>query len=159
MCLGCLRYVNICHTHRKSCNHCHTSVIMVIRRSISSVGLSLSSLKQSHQGYILCCCPGGLCCLIVEVFQVCDHNVKFAKVQLLSTLSHFPENLSDQTTLFHQTLTKLHCVVSALTDPALLLRTTQCLRLSSRSTALCNHKDEQPICLPELCRRLPSFPN
>ena len=73
-----------------------------------------------------------------------------AQVFFISTLSHFPENLPDRTTLFHDTSIELHCTVSTLSDPALLPQIVQCLRLSSRLAALCNPGGEHPVFLPEL---------
>lgn len=85
---------------------------------------------------------------MLRVWSQCQ----FAQVHLLLTLSHFPENLPDQTTLFHRTSTELHCAVLALSDPTMLLMTRHCLRLSPILAALHNPKVEKPVCLPELHR-------
>lgn len=115
--MNCVCSVNINRTHTQSCKHSRTRVFMVVWRSISSVALVTLRFKTVS---LSTCYVFLVCVFLSSKYSSVWSHCQYAQIHFLSTLSHFPKNMLDQTISFSQTPDELHCVISTLNDPALL---------------------------------------
>lgn len=76
MYMSCSNYVNICRTHTQSPEHCHTSVITVVPKTILRVMLVVSCLKAVTRREILCSCIQMLYVVVLSKYVKCVNIVK-----------------------------------------------------------------------------------
>lgn len=135
LCLSCVHYVNIYHTHRRCCKHYRTSVITVVWMSIQSVVLVAFTIRQSrsqsHWAYVVFLVWGILSSTECVFARSCIHE--FTHLH-----NHFYESLLTRPPSISWTFVELHCVVSALRDHVLLPRIAQNLRFHPIQSTLCN---------------------
>lgn len=80
---SCIRYEIICHTHTWSHMKCHTTIIMVIQHSISSVTLVAHTCRSVT---LSVCCLVDSRSLVIKSYWVCVHKVMHTQVHFLTHL-------------------------------------------------------------------------
>ena len=116
--VSCVRCVHIYRTYTWHCMHYHTSVLMIVQWSITSVVLSACIIDQSNW-VLLSWWFKVSCCEVMLSACSQDHACTSSPVH---TLGHFFKFLSTKPSSNNRTSTKLHCTISTLNDYVLLPR-------------------------------------